>query len=86
MHVFYRACQGLLFRLESYIFIDNFELNINSITSYFTFFSITITSYTNIVTQSYINHTKTRNTQKSFIKYNQDYIHTLKFIESILYH
>src|SRR5947207_15961748 len=31
VHVPYRACQGLLFRLESYIFIDSFELNVSPI-------------------------------------------------------
>src|SRR5947207_8467697 len=31
VHVPYRACQRLLFRLESYIFIDSFELNVSPI-------------------------------------------------------
>src|SRR5437762_7896977 len=76
----------LLFRLEPQIFIVSFELNVSSIALYSTFFSIATISHTDTITQNYTDYTETRNTQKSPTEHNQDYIHTLELIESILHH
>ena len=44
VHVPYRACHRLLFRLGPHILIDSFELNVSPIAPSSTFFSIAATS------------------------------------------